>query len=242
MGVLLERFRERLDEVEHYFRMLRAIESSIALMGTPRRKVRLPKVLKDELSLKLLKATSFLLLYNLTEATVRDTVEAVWESVGTSGTTPLELKASLRGVWVGAEFRRKDAFSASGSTYREATLAILEGAASGTVPRVDFKRVGLGGNIDKSTIDDICAGHGIQFRAPRNSRAGIDLNDVKGRRNVLAHGEQTFEEVGSRYTVDDLHHMKIRVAAYLRQFVRRVERYVVDRGYRAPEARLSSGS
>jgi len=235
MAALSDRFRDRLAEVEHYFRMLAAVEEQLVMRGAAWRhgRKRLPKVLGEDLSLKLLKANSFLLLYNLVEATVRDTVVTIWEGVEREKVAPLQLKSTMRGVWIGSEFRRKDAFSASGSTYRETALSILEAVVAGSIPKVSFKRIGIGGNIDRGVVSDICEQHGVQFTPPKNTRAGTDLDNVKERRNVLAHGEQTFEEIGSRYTVSDLKGMKVRVAAYLRQYVRTVESYIEAGEFRA---------
>src|SRR6185312_8333524 len=108
------RFRDRVAEVDHYFKLLDAVEDALVARGSSWRsgRRRLPKVLADDLSLKLLKATSFLLLYNLIEATVRDAVESIWRAVGASRSTALDLLPTLQDVWVASEFKRKDAFSA----------------------------------------------------------------------------------------------------------------------------------
>ncbi len=235
MGALYDRFKDRHGEIEHYFKLLEAVESR--LVGGERAwrsgRKRLPKVLAEDLSLKLLKATTFLVLYNVIEATIRDSIDTIWGTVANSSTPPLALRASLREAWVGAEFRRHNSFSASGATYRSAAYSILSAAADGAVPRVDFRRVGSGGNLDRRAIRDLCSQHGVLFTPPKNARAGIDLDDVKGRRNVLAHGEQTFEEIGSLYTVSDLRGIKVRVAAYLRHYVQKVEKYLQEEAFKA---------
>lgn len=222
------RFRDRVVEVEHYFKMLVAVESALTARKTLWKdgRKRLPKVLGDELTLKMLKATSFLLLYNLIEATVRDSVESIWGAVGESGAKAPDLLPSLQEVWVGAEFRKKDAFSAAASNYREIALEILKSVSLGKVPAIVFKRVMTGGNINNVAIREMCETHGVNFVAPRNTRDGVDLDTVKRRRNILAHGEQTFEEIGSSHAVADLREIKMRSVAYLRHYVRRVDRYI----------------
>lgn len=235
MAALQARFRDRLKEVDHYLEMLEAMEIELihnrANWKSGRK--RLPKVLGEELSLKLLKANAFLLMYSLVEATVRDSVESIWEAVALSKTSAMNLLPEMRDVWVGSEFRKKDSFSASGANYREAASAILKSIANSDVPKIAFKRVGIGGNVSVETIVDLCARHGVNFNAPKNTRGGTDLNVLKEKRNTLAHGEQSFEDVGSRYTVSDLKEMRIRVAVYLRQYVRRVEKYIENTSYKA---------
>jgi len=228
------RFRDRVAEVEHYFKLLNAVEDALVERGSSWRsgRRRLPKVLADDLSLKLLKATSFLLLYNLIEATVRDAVESIWRAVGASGSTALELLPTLQDVWVASEFKRRDAFSAAPNVYRDVAIAILRGATGGCVPVIEFKGVVAGGSIDNAAIKRMCLSHGIRFNAPKNTRDGVDLATVKARRNILAHGEQTFEEIGASYAVSDLRDMKSRAVTYLRQYVRRVDIYIANESFR----------
>lgn len=229
------RFKDRVAEVNHYFRLLEAVDDSLITRGGDWRngRKRLPKVLADDLSLKLLKATTFLLLYNLIEATVRDAVDSIWQAVGVSKVKALELLPSLRNVWVGSEFRRKDAFSAAPNLYRDVASEILRLASEGATPSVAFKRVMNGGNINNTAIRNMCESHGLVFAAPKNTRDGVDLDTVKGRRNTLAHGEQTFEEVGSSYAVSDLKEIKGRSVAYLRQYVKKVDKYISQEAFKA---------
>lgn len=232
LSALNDRFKDRLLEVDHYFKMVAAVEDRIS-GAVPTKSGVAPRIIREDLSLKILKATSFLLIYSLVEATVRDSVESIWDSVYRTHSSPLDLRESLRVTWVGAEFRKKDVFSASASHYRDTACDILNAVALRSPPRVNFKVIGAGGNVGKKAIETICSQHGIGFVAPKNTRGGVDLDDVKGRRNVLAHGEQTFEEVGSLYTVSDLKDIKRRVAAYLRHYVKKVEKYIEEESYRA---------
>lgn len=235
MLTLSTRFRDRVTEVDHYFKLLDAFNAHVVSGSANWRdgKRRLPKVLSDDLTLKMLKATSFLMLYNLTEATVRDAVEAIWAEVRNAEATPLELAPALQEVWVSAEFRRKDLFSAAPSVFRELAVDILNGITNGVVPHVSFKNVMPGGNIGNASIKSMCRAHGVSFTAPKGTRDGSDLETVKGRRNVLAHGEQSFEEIGSSYTVSDLKEIRLRSLAYLRQYVRRVDKYIADSAFKA---------
>lgn len=229
------RFRDRAAEVEHYFKLLSAVEDALVARGAAWRdgRKKLPRVLGEDLSLKLMKATAFLLMYNLVEATVRDSIESIWRAVGTSNAQVLELLPSMREIWIGSEFKRKDAFSASAETYKSVTIGILSSVSEGKIPSIEFKRVTGGGNIDHDVIKRMCVTHGLQFSPPKNARNGVDLSTVKGRRNVLAHGEQSFEEIGSSHATSDLIDIKGRSVAYLRQYVRRVDRYISQSAFRA---------
>lgn len=229
------RFKDRVAEVDHYFRLLDAVEDALMLRGPSWRhgRKKLPKVLVDDLSLKLLKATSFLLLYNLIEATVRDAVESIWRAVEDSSSTALDLLPSLQDVWIMSEFKRKDAFSAAPCTYRDVAIAILRGVADNDTPSVAFRRVMAAGSIDNASIKKMCSSHGVKFKPPKNTHGGDDLVAVKDRRNILAHGGQTFEEIGASYAVSDLKRIKVRAIGYLRQYVKKVDLYIATDAFKA---------
>jgi hypothetical protein len=235
MGAINERFRQRLNEVNHYFELLDAFEREMVAkrLDWKNGRRRLPRIFGDDLSLKLLKAQSLLLLYNLVEATARDTVDSIWEQIHLSGLSVKDVKGPLREIWVGSEFRKLDAFSASASNYRSCATKLLANAMAGTALSVRFRTIGGGGNVDRAVLREICNSHGVPFVAPKGCRDGVDLDDVRGKRNVLAHGEQTFEEVGRQYTVEDLKAAKQRLVLFLRKYVKRVELYVEARAYKA---------
>jgi hypothetical protein len=77
---LFEDFDERAQEVSKYFFLLKNLErGSIKLsMGNPKN----PKIKNIDIELeKTLKATGFLLLYNLIESTIINAIEAIFDDM-----------------------------------------------------------------------------------------------------------------------------------------------------------------
>jgi hypothetical protein len=221
---LLDEFKLRKVEVDLWFGVLRSQEAR----ATGRRKSN-----AAEAKFKLLKAGTFLVLYNLTEATVRVCVDALWDRVRENGVCVADLKAEIRETWVGSRFRRAaNAFSASGKTYRDEALSILRDVLEHKPAEARFRTLGGGGNLDQVSILEICRAHCLKFRPPRKSWAGADLTAIKTRRNQLAHGLMTFDEVGASYTVKELGNIRSRTVTYLESFVRQFDRYVSRDGFK----------
>ncbi|MFI5419800.1 MAG: MAE_28990/MAE_18760 family HEPN-like nuclease [Nitrososphaerales archaeon] len=231
MGLLEIAFKQRVAELDSYFRILAALEKNFQKSGL-NSKDPLPAVFRSEDTYKLLKASAFLVMYNIAEATVRDVVDSTWNAVETSKTPALTMIPQLRHTWVEASFRRKDVFTASPRTYREEALAILDIAAQGQIVQARFREIGGGGNVDHHKVGDLCLKHGVKFKPPKLSRDGTDLETIKNRRNILAHGDQSFSDIGSAYTLADLVDIKKRMTIYLRALVRTFDRHISRAHYK----------
>lgn len=224
MGLLEVAFNQRISELDNYFKILSALERNFQ-KGSSKDKL-LPAVFESEQTYKLLKASAFLVMYNIAEATVRDVVDSTWNAVTTSKVPALTMIPELRHTWVEAAFKRKDAFTCSPKVYREEALAILDIAAHGEIAQAKFKEIGGGGNVDHHKVESLCAKHGVKFKPPKLSRDGTDLETIKNRRNILAHGDQSFTDIGSAYTLADLVDIKKRMVLYLKGLVRTFDRHL----------------
>jgi hypothetical protein len=227
MGLLVEDFERRTAEVKQLF----ALVEQVSKDSDPLSSSSAHPIYRDDLSVKILKATVFLVLYNVVEATVRSCFSSLWSAVEGEDVKLCSLIGDLRGVWLKHEFRRIDPFSASGKTYRDLAERIMEFSILDGVPRVGFRQLSGGGNWGVDEIREICVEHGLNMRTPRAARAGVDLNTVRDRRNDLAHGTLSFEEVGQAFTVEELRSMLARSLSTLRALVTCSEQFLDSKGY-----------
>lgn len=173
---------------------------------------------------KLMKAATFLVLYSWVEATTRVVVDQLWDAVRAQKASAKELITPLRTTWVEARFRAIDTFSASAATYRDATITLVSEVFDGASAKAGFRQLSGGGNIDQHRLREMADKHGVNFVSPGNCRDGSDLELIKNIRNTLAHGSESFVDVGGKYTVQDLREMKARVERYLSAYVTAFER------------------
>ena len=61
---------------------------------------------------------------------------------------------------------------------------------------------------------------------------GQTLNDIKRKRNWLAHGEKSFIEVGSTSTFSQLQEAKDYVFTFLSEYITAVETYIRNQHYK----------
>ncbi len=83
------------------------------------------------------------------------------------------------------------------------------------------------GNLDSREIISVLEKYGIGFQehAP-------ELKTIKNRRNQLAHGELSFEEVGRELSLQQLEHMKEQTFTYLEKLIDEIKKYIEDRQYK----------
>ena len=82
------------------------------------------------------------------------------------------------------------------------------------------------GNLDADEIRKLA--DKIGFEKAVNGR---NLVKIKDKRNRLAHGEQTFYDVGKDFSVGDLNDFKNETFAYLSSIMNNIEKFIIDKNY-----------
>jgi hypothetical protein len=211
-------YEKRLTEVEIYFNALILLDKgSCKIVCTDIVGSVSEQNIDNNLS-TILKANGFLLLYNLVEATIRNSIAAIFESVQSKNITFKLLTDNMRKLWIKQEV--KDITSDS---IFKLTKKILEDEL------ILFKTecINISGNIDAQKIRDIAEQFGYQ-----KSKDGRDLVTIKEKRNKLAHGEFTFSEIGRDYTVRELIDLKNSTKTYLNEILANIENYINSEGYK----------
>ena len=157
-----------------------------------------------------LKATLFLLYYNLIESIVYATFEAIFDEVLTNCQSFSSLSPCVQ-----KQYKKYD---------KENNIPETE------LLRLDLKqysgRVTLfSGNLDARSIRKLFHDWGINsdFHAAGEEK----LLDIKSYRNALAHGERAFKEVGRNYTMRDMNEYSQVLYTYMSSLLLNV-RYFLD--------------
>lgn len=210
---LVADFDDRKRQVRHYLATVRTFERLTAV-GAARR--------AQNERLLTLRAGTFLLLYNLVEATTRATIEAIHDHITTKKVPFDLLVVSLRREIV-KRFKR----TADPDTQH--TMPDL----SVTFVLVAFSEgIKLGGNVDARLIRTLGEWYGFSENTTKaRTWGGTDLLTVKSNRNDLAHGLKTFEEVGRDYTFRDLFLLSVRSIRYMQEIIANVASYLESEDY-----------
>ena len=214
-------YNKRLHEVELYFTTLQLLDKGkcsikcVDILGNEE-----TAEVDSELS-TILKANGFLLLYNLIEATIRNSIDAVLNSIHSSTVTFRSLSENLKKIWIKQE--------AKGLTYeksQERIMLIAKTVLDNEILSFERDCINISGNIDAKKIREIIK----QFGGNEISN-GRDLKTIKDKRNNLAHGEFTFSEIGKDYTIRDLIDYKDETKQYLSSVLDEIQDYIDNQKY-----------
>jgi len=218
---LFSDFKERAKEVRKYLIFLKGLESeSINIkLGTPS-KEKIKKV--DEDLIKTLKASAFLLLYNLVEATMRNAIQAIFDEIKNQKISFDQIKPEI-----------KKTIIKSIKNHNPQTLLDKINSISLDIISATFDENNLfSGNIDAREVKDTARIYGFSVRTDaRKTNNGQDLLTIKSNRNNLAHGFYSFNQVGKDVTVEELLKIEKKVVKYLSSILSNIEIYLDNKEY-----------
>lgn len=232
-STLFENFEERSQEVRSFFLFLKNLEHGSIQLNIVKAKNQNPQKINDNL-LKTLKATGFLLLYNLIESTMTNAIEAIFDELQKNNIYFDNLRDELKKIIID-NIKDKDNKST------DKLLASIQDISVDIISASFNKNRLFSGNVDAKKIKDIASKYGFSSTTDkRKTRDGIDLLKVKTNRNDLAHGFKSFQDVGKMYFEDDLLEIEKRVTSYLREILRNIESYLSNQEYLKYSSRQSS--
>ena len=229
MNTVTADFEKRVKEIEVYFRHLETIEEKGGKLSVATARGRSLRSMDPEL-VKVLKANMFLLLYNLVESSVRQSLAEVFDTITSENMPYADASDHIKTIWISkghSKFKNKSA---------EQIFQTLASLAQDIV-KIEFgDGVISGGNLDGRKIRELSDVYGFSCAVHRNAKNGVKLYEVKKHRNNLAHGLVSFSECGRNYTVSDLRQAKHEVVMYLRGILRNISRYLDEKQFRGQNA------
>ncbi|GHU67378.1 hypothetical protein FACS1894184_07100 [Clostridia bacterium] len=180
---------------------------------------------------KILKANALLMIYNLVESTVLNGIEEIYDKLKTKGATYSTVRKEIQNIWFSHKFRQVYDQKAHYGSYKEKALEIVNSIMIGEIIELDRKALHIDGNLDADEIRKVCSGHGIGFKPDRFCKGGERLNDVKTKRNLLAHGTISFSECGREYSLDDLIEIKQQAFGFLASLLDGMRKYYDSESY-----------
>lgn len=179
----------------------------------------------ESLSYKVCKASSYLIIYNLVEATVSAGVKSIYDKISDERLKFIDVMEKLRLIWWQS---KKE--SLSNCSKNELINNIYDYyCMTHSSETLDFSNYtsGVSGNLDADAIREVCHRYGILAVSD-----GRDLGNIKTKRNWLAHGNKSFSDIGKDLTPSDLFLVRDRVFLFLDEFVLNVNSYLGETKYR----------
>lgn len=220
-------FDYRKIEVEDYFSFLKIMNSDDTLI----RYVNGTETIEEKISNKLQTmfiANAFLILYNLIESTVRNSIVEIYNKIEEDKNSYENLSESLQKIWINQNINNLKEGTYNHDTLLKTVQKIAQDILTKETIALSKDNINISGNIDAQKIRALA--EYIGFEKTSNGR---NLQNIKDKRNRLAHGEQTFYDVGKDFTFDELNKFKHEAFDYLSDVINKIEKFILDRKYNA---------
>lgn len=215
-------YNKRLTEVESYLSSFKLLDGGSCVISCTSITGDITEIPIDDSLSKIIKANGFLLLYNLIEATVKSSIDAVMNAVKSDKCSYKQLSDKMRILWIKQE--TKTITDVNQSRYDIKVFA--EKVLNNVLLEISSNTITISGNIDAQEIRKISEQIGCEIVAD-----GRKLKTIKDNRNKLAHGEKTFSELGRDISVNDLIEYKNDVKAYLDTVLSKIEDFITNKKY-----------
>lgn len=224
MNTVISDFEKRVTEIEIYFSYVENLEEKKAVLYFPDKATH--KYINPNAELiKVLKANIFLMLYNLAEASVKQSISEIYDQITAEGLKYSEVIDEVKRIWIDEKHRN---FKNIGT---EKIFEIISTIAEEVVNiKFDSEKV-ISGNIDGRKVREFSEKHGFSSKVHVRANEGRNLHLVKTQRNNLAHGVVSFAECGRNYSTADLKKIKQEVIIYLRGILKNIDGFLQRKEY-----------
>lgn len=221
----LNLFNERKQKINIYIKGLKALEKRSSGQN-------LKALYFNDDFLKILKANTLLMIYNLVECTVREGITEIYDEVKQEGLTYYDVSQNIKNIWFSYKFQQVYDPGAGYDSYKSKALEIVNSILNGDVIELNRKAMGISGNLDADQIRAILKEHGIYCHSEPGSNGGNKLKTVKQKRNYLAHGTISFAECGRDYGIDDLIQTNDQTVLFLEGLIKDMKQYYEEKRYK----------
>lgn len=213
MRPFLQEFEKRRSEVRRY----------LAVMLLAERRLMSAHAKKHDEELKIFRAGALLVIYNAVEASARLGILAIYDEVQRTGTSFDDLREDFRHKIL-SDFKS----NVGEGRYKQIKSIALNLIDTSLDPQKLFS-----GNVDAKKLREAAQTYGFETNSEYSlTQHGSDLLTVKTRRQDLAHGTESFSEVGKQYTTEDIVKIARYSLAYMSAILKHIDRYLDMQGYR----------
>ncbi len=220
MEIVKSDFENRKKEIDNYIKYLKIIDSDVSEIHYENK----IEVINSEFQTTLI-ANTFLILYNLIESTVSNAIKEIYDNIEYENLTYKEISEELQTLWV----KYKTTEKLKENNFRQDTLRnyiteVIQNILDKEYIVFSREWINFSGNLDAQKIRDIAKDYGFA-----TSSNGRKLVEIKNKRNRLAHGEQTFYNVGRNFSVNDIEDFTNDTFNYLTDVIEKVEKFIDEK-------------
>lgn len=230
MKSFIKDYNSRVDEINEYFSFVEFIDKiethkKEKLVSTSTKEF----VPKRELQ-KILRSNCFLLLYNLVESSIRNSILAVYDCVHDESLKFDQLSIRMQEIWLTYQSKQ---IPETEKTVKRWLKELMTEVSIGNEIKLEKETINISGNLDYENIQKIINTYGFFGRITIDKETiSNNLDKIKRERNLLAHGNKTFCQSGEIITFTELNTIKDNLIQYLTELLTNIEIYIDTKKYK----------
>ena len=213
-----ETFEERKGEIEFYYSVLVEIDKENSSIQT----------IDNARLFKIMKSNFILMLYNLVESTVSTGMLEIYESIKNDSCTYKNMVQELQTIWRDAKVKQVYSSSTELKTYTNRVKDIVDDITTSAPFILEKGMLNINGNLNAGRIKHICDDHRIRYTVVDDDNK---LEEVRKKRNSLAHGDESFSQCARDLTLSDLESIKDIIIRFLQGIIHGMEDYCDNKKY-----------
>ena len=213
-----ETFEERKGEIEFYYSVLVEIDKENSSIHT----------IDNARLFKIMKSNFILMLYNLVESTVSTGMLEIYESIKNDSCTYKNMVQELQTIWRDAKVKQVYSSSTELKTYTNRVKDIVDDITTSAPFILEKGMLNINGNLNAGRIKHICDDHRIRYTVVDDDNK---LEEVRKKRNSLAHGDESFSQCARDLTLSDLESIKDIIIRFLQGIIQGMEDYCDNKKY-----------
>ena len=220
-----QNFQKRKAEIENYFEFLSIFDDDDTRLQYKKKNKIITEKIHTSFKITLI-SNAFLILYNLIESTVRNSIIEIYTKIKEDEVNYEELSENLKKIWIKQNTDNLKAGNYKLETLRDHVFDLAKKILDKEIIILLKENIDFSGNLDAQKIREIATDIGFNI-----SPNGRNLVEIKNKRNRLAHGEQTFYEVGKDFSVNQLCAFKEETFKYLSDVIENIGLFIFDKKY-----------
>ncbi len=197
--------------------------------------------------IRILKSNTIMLLYNQIEGTISSILNEYFDAINQETGNYKDFKLPIKKIWLKYKHRSFAVGEKKKDDYIISTIEnILDEIISIESKTIKDSELGerlihnyeayssetksseISGNLDAKKIRDLFNLYGL----PTINSGCDSMLKVKNKRNSLAHGNETFVQVGGNYTIEDLFKMNKEITDFLKELLNESRNYIDNKEYK----------
>lgn len=229
-----DEFNKRVNEIDSFYEILSLIELESPKISAYDINESIEKIIViNPAKIDTLRSTSYLLLYNLIESTVYNSITTIFDEIKDNRLKYFDIIEDVQKYWLNNIYKHDD--KKKKETIIETIMKVANQIFTDTI-ELASNEINYGGSLDAQTIFETAKSMKIEVgnihKIYDKTIHGQILIDVKKKRNWLAHGEKSFIEVGSSSTFSQLEDAKKYICDFLDEYITSVENYITNKHFK----------